>query len=65
MKSILPWIYVILAFTKLVECADRIKDKVLGLPDCAPLPSNWYSGYLGISESKALHYVLVESLDSP
>jgi carboxypeptidase C (cathepsin A) len=35
------------------------------MPDCAPLPSNWYSGYIDVSETKSLHYVFVESLDKP
>jgi carboxypeptidase C (cathepsin A) len=26
------------------------------------LPSKWYSGYLTVSETKALHYVFVESI---
>ena len=29
-----------------------------------PLPSKWYSGYLSVTQSKALHYVLVESLNN-
>jgi carboxypeptidase C (cathepsin A) len=40
-------------------------DKVVSLPDCAPLPSAWYSGYLNISSTKSLHYVFIESLDKP
>jgi hypothetical protein len=27
-------------------------DKVTSLPDVAPLSSNWYSGYLTVSDSK-------------
>jgi len=30
-----------------------------------PLPSDTYSGYLTVTDTKALHYVLVESIDSP
>ena len=37
-------------------------ERVQALPDCGPLPSAWYSGYLTVSETKALHYVYVESL---
>jgi carboxypeptidase C (cathepsin A) len=37
-------------------------ERVQALPDCGPLPSAWYSGYLPVSDTKALHYVYVESL---
>jgi len=33
------------------------------MPDCDPFPYNAYSGYLDINEDKALHYILVESLN--
>ncbi|TNV78909.1 hypothetical protein FGO68_gene989 [Halteria grandinella] len=45
--------------------ADPIADKVQSLPDCAPLPSNMFSGYLPVTQQKALHYVFVESMDKP
>jgi carboxypeptidase C (cathepsin A) len=39
-------------------------ERVQALPDCGPLPSAWYSGYLPVSDTKALHYVYVESLSN-
>lgn len=40
----------------------REQDKVDSLPLVGqPLPSNWYSGYLNVTESKSLFYVFVES----
>ena len=36
-------------------------DRVQALPFCGPLPTNWYSGYLKVTDTKALHYVYVES----
>lgn len=39
----------------------RPADKVESLPDVGPLPSNWYSGYLNVTDSKSLFYVFVES----
>lgn len=32
-------------------------DRVQALPDCGPLPSAWYSGYLPVSPTKSLHYL--------
>jgi hypothetical protein len=43
----------------------RPEDYVTDLPDCERLTSDWFSGYLSVSPSKALHYVLVTSLDNP
>ena len=34
-------------------------DEVTSLPDCGPLPSKWYSGYLDASDTKKLHYVYI------
>jgi cathepsin A (carboxypeptidase C) len=42
--------------------ADRPDDKVTSLPDTGSLPSAWYSGYLNVSSTKALHYVFIESI---
>ena len=44
-----------------VMCA-RPQDEVHGLPEVGSLPSPWYSGYLTVSPTKRLHYVLVTSL---
>ena len=60
-KSILPATLLI----GLVIAANNVTDKVLSLPDCAPLPSNWFSGYLDVTSTKGLHYVFIESLDKP
>ena len=43
--------------------ANNQTDKVDSLPSCAPLPSDWYSGYLDVSETKQLHYIFIKSLD--
>jgi cathepsin A (carboxypeptidase C) len=40
-------------------------ERVQALPDCGPLPSAWYSGYIPASMTKRLHYVYVESLGNP
>ena len=48
-----------------VLAADKKADVVEALPLCAPLPSKWYSGYLPVTETKALHYVFIESLSNP
>ncbi len=52
----------LLMLTALVSAADRKKDVVAALPLCGPLPSNWWSGYLDVTATKALHYVFIESL---
>lgn len=46
-------------------CANSITDRVVSLPDCGPIPSPMYSGYLNVSDTRALYYVLQESLDDP
>jgi carboxypeptidase C (cathepsin A) len=48
-----------------VLAADKKADVVEALPLCAPLPSKWYSGYLPVTVTKALHYVFIESLSNP
>ena len=48
-----------------ISDAAKADDAVNSLPDCPPLPSKWYSGYLAASATKSLHYVFIESLDSP
>lgn len=45
--------------------ANNVTDKMTSLPDCAPLPSNWYSGFLDVTATKSLHYVFIESLSKP
>jgi hypothetical protein len=32
-----------------VNAANNVTDKVQSLPDCSPLPTNWYSGYLNVT----------------
>ena len=51
----------LLVGTSFVHAA-RDADAVKSLPDCGPLQSSWYSGYLNVSEGKALHYVFVGSV---
>ncbi len=48
-----------------VAYAAKEADRVTSLPMCSELPSKWYSGYLAASKTKSLHYVYIESLDSP
>lgn len=48
-----------------VQAANNKTDVVDSMPSCAPLPSAWYSGYLSVTNTKALHYVFIESLDKP
>lgn len=43
--------------------AIRSSDFVLSLPNCDRLSSDWFSGYLNVDQNKALHYVLVTSLN--
>ena len=38
-------------------------DRVLSVPMAPPLTSGTYSGYLRVSDTKALHYYFVESLN--
>lgn len=64
MKSTATVLLGVLA-TSAVLAADNKTDVVEALPLCAPLPSKWYSGYLPVTETKALHYVLIDSLSSP
>ena len=52
---------VALAVTLLL-CIGRSEPKaerLQALPDFDPLPSSWYSCYLTVSETKALHHVYV------
>lgn len=41
------------------------EDLVDQLPDCQKFDFDMYSGYLNVSDTKALHYMLVESQDKP
>jgi carboxypeptidase C (cathepsin A) len=54
-----------LLFVGVALAANNVTDKMTALPDCAPLPSAWYSGFLDVSPSKSLHYVFIESLSKP
>ncbi len=40
------------------------KDRVLSIPFAPELTSGTYSGYLKVSDTKALHYYFIESLNS-
>lgn len=53
-------VLLLLGFANAAPRAERVQ----ALPECGPLPSAWYSGYLNVSETKALHYVYVESLNN-
>ena len=44
-----------------VSNAAPAHDKVNALPDCGPPPTPMYSGYLNVSQTKALHYIFVGS----
>lgn len=48
-----------------VVMANDHPDYVAGLPDTEPFESNNYSGYLHVTDTKALHYTFSESLDNP
>jgi carboxypeptidase C (cathepsin A) len=50
--------------SSVVFAANNVTDKVISLPSCAPLPSNWWSGFLNISPTKSLHYIFIESLNN-
>ena len=58
-------VFALASIASLAFAANNVTDKMTGLPDCAPLPSSWYSGYLSVTANKALHYVFIESLDKP
>ena len=55
----------ILMFVLGVVIASPADDLVDQLPECAKFDFDMYSGYLDVNETKKLHYVLVESQDSP
>ena len=42
----------IAALLAVVNCANNVTDKVAAMPDCAPLPSAWFSGYLDVTATK-------------
>jgi carboxypeptidase C (cathepsin A) len=48
-----------------VVIAAPTAEKVTSLPDTTPFDSDTYSGYLKVSDTKELHYVFTESLDTP
>ena len=41
------------------------EDQMKSLPDIGNFSTNAYSGYLNVSDTKALHYTFVESQDKP
>ena len=53
-------IYYVLSLSLAVKCYD-MDDLVIKLPDCDPFETMVFSGYLTVSETKKLHYLLVES----
>ena len=54
-----------LACLAAVAMAAPEKDLMANLPDAPAFQSTTYSGYLTAGETKSLHYVFTESLDSP
>lgn len=48
-----------------VKAANQTTDKMTALPEAGPLPTEWYSGFLEVTPTKALHYVFIKSLDKP
>jgi carboxypeptidase C (cathepsin A) len=54
----------VLCISSFVKAAPS-EAEMTSLPDAGPLPSKWYSGYMTVTDTKALHYVYIESLDSP
>ena len=65
MKRTATALFGLLALSSTVIAADQKGDIVAALPLCGPLLSKWYSGYLNVSSTKALHYVFIESLSKP
>ena len=64
--SVAVTLVALLGLSAVVQGANNVTDQVKSLPDCAPLPSAWYSGYLDVpGTKKQLHYVFIESLDKP
>jgi len=45
--------------------AAPLEDKMGNLPDAPAFTSNMYSGYLNVTDTKALHYVFAESENDP
>jgi carboxypeptidase C (cathepsin A) len=46
--------------------ANNRTDRVAAMPQCGPLKSAWYSGFLNVRPTgKGLHYVFIESLSKP
>lgn len=60
-----PLLFGALALLLAPAFAAPIGHRVQALPDAGPLPSEWYSGYLTVTDTKKLHYIFVESLDHP
>jgi serine carboxypeptidase-like clade 2 len=57
-------IAIALAGLAALASADYKADRVQALPMCGPLPTNWWSGYLKVSDTKSLHYIYVESMSN-
>ena len=64
MRKISCMLLALLGLTASVSAFDP-KDYVTNLPDANRLTSDWFSGYLKVTETKELHYVYVTSLDNP
>ena len=48
------------------QAANNRTDRVAAMPQCGPLKSAWYSGFLNVRPTgKGLHYVFIESLSQP
>ena len=52
---------IILALCFSVVFSQKPADQVKYLPEMPELLSNWYSGYVNVSKTRSLHYLLVES----
>ena len=65
-KFIIPVILLSFMFKDALAATQAEKDKFTRLPGAAEdMPTNSYSGYLGISKEKSIHYVFVESESDP
>ena len=57
--------YFTLACLAATAMAAPQSDLAANLPDAPAFPTNTYSGYLEVTDTKSLHYTFVESMDSP
>ena len=53
------------ALVTAVAIAAPADEKMDNLPDAPAFPTNTYSGYLPVTETKSLHYVFAESMNDP